>query len=364
MNQARDQATATLLPNGKVLIAGGNDLNGNELSSVELYDPASNSFAPAASTPTMNHARSAATATLLFSGKVLIAGGGAGEGGFFTSLKSVELYDPASNSFAPAAALPTMNTARDSAAAALLPNGEVLIAGGEGGPFPIGGPLNSVELYNPVTNNFAPAVSTPTMNDFRAFATATSLANGKVLIAGGLEGFIINVPEISNSVDLYNPATNSFAASTPVMNAARFDATAALLANGNALIAGGIGPGPPGPFMVTLNAVDLYDPATNTFAPAASLPTMNTSRQSATATLLNNGKVLIAGGENNSNQVLASVDLYDGASNSFVPAASLPTMNQARFNATATLLPSGKVLIAGGQELPPKTLSSTELYTP
>jgi hypothetical protein len=257
-----------------------------------------------------------------------------------------------------------MNTARDSAAAALLPNGEVLIAGGEGGPFPFGGPLNSVELYNPVTNNFAPAVSTPTMNDFRAFATATSLANGKVLIAGGLEGFIINVPEISNSVDLYNPATNSFAASTPVMNAARFDATAALLANGNALIAGGIGPGPPGPFMVTLNAVDLYDLATNTFAPAASLPTMNTSRQSATATLLNNGKVLIAGGENNSNQVLASVDLYDGASNSFVPAASLPTMNQARFNATATLLPSGKVLIAGGQELPPKTLSSTELYTP
>jgi hypothetical protein len=64
MNQARDQATATLLPNGKVLIAGGNDLNGNELSSVELYDPASNSFAPTASTPTMNHARSAATATI------------------------------------------------------------------------------------------------------------------------------------------------------------------------------------------------------------------------------------------------------------------------------------------------------------
>ena len=100
------------------------------------------------------------------------------------------------------------------------------------------------------------------------------------------------------------------------------------------------------------------------FAPLGSTPTMNHARSAATATLLNNGKVLIAGGENNSNQVLASVDLYDGASNSFVPAASLPTMNQARFNATATLLPSGKVLIAGGQELPPKTLSSTELYTP
>src|SRR5260370_39511475 len=105
----------------------------------------------------MNQAGSAATATLLFSGKVLIAGGGAGEGGFFTSLNSGELYDPASNSFAPAASLPTMNTARDSAAAALLTNGEVLIAGGEDGPFPFGGTLQRVGWDNPGTNKFAPA---------------------------------------------------------------------------------------------------------------------------------------------------------------------------------------------------------------
>lgn len=147
--------------------------------------------------------------------------------------------------------------------------------------------------------------------------------------------------------------------STPTMNQARDQATATLLPNGKVLIAGGNDLNGN-----ELSSVELYDPVSNSFAPAASTPTMNHARSAATATLLNNGKVLIAGGENNSNQVLASVDLYDGASNSFVPAASLPTMNQARFNATATLLPSGKVLIAGGQELPPKTLSSTELYTP
>jgi large repetitive protein len=141
MNQARSDATATLLNNGKVLIAGGLDSNHPlPINSVELYDPSSNSFAPAASLPSMNTARGSATATLLFSGKVLIAGG---VGPSFSSLDSLELYDPSTNSFAPAASLLTMNMARDGAIAALLPNGEVLIAGGQG----VFGPTNSVELY-------------------------------------------------------------------------------------------------------------------------------------------------------------------------------------------------------------------------
>ena len=109
----------------------------------------------------MNTARGSATATftLLFSGKVLIAGG---VGPSFSSLDSLELYDPSTNSFAPAASLPTMNTARDGAIAALLPNGEVLIAGGENNATS----LKSAELYNPTTNSFAPPASTPTMHDF------------------------------------------------------------------------------------------------------------------------------------------------------------------------------------------------------
>src|SRR6202043_2117452 len=111
------------------------------------------------------------------------------------------------------------------------------------------------------------------------------------------------------------------------------------------LIAGGVGNSGP------LDSVELYDPASSSFAPAASLPAMNTARSNATATLLANGKVLVAGGLSqgfHSNPPLNEVDLYDPASNRLAPAASTPTMNLAREGATATLLPNGKVLIAGG----------------
>jgi hypothetical protein len=363
MNQAREDATATLLPNGEVFIAGGVNST-NTLASVELYDPVTNKFAPAASTPTMNTAHSNATATLLFNGEVLIAGGGANEGGFFTPLNTVDLYDPASNSFAQAASLPTMSTARYSTAAALLSNGEVLIGCGFGFPFPFANPLHSVELYNPVTNSFAPPPTTPTMGAVGSAPTATLLPDGKVLIAGGLAGFgILGDAEISNGVNLYDPVTNSFAVSTPLMNEPRELATATLLPSGKVLIAGGFGPGPGGDLpIVALSSVDLYDPASNSFAPTAALPTMNQARASATATLLNNGKVLIAGGVGTSNGILASVELYDPATNSFAPATATPTMNNGRKEATATLLPSGKVLIAGGTGVF-GPLNTTDLYT-
>jgi hypothetical protein len=125
------------LPNGKVLIAGGGNGVGY-LNSTELYDPVANTFAPPASTAVMNTARQSDTATLLPNGKVLIA---AGQGS--TILSSTELYDPATNSFA--ASTPSMNTARQSHTGTLLPNGKVLITGGNGNA----GALNSTELYTP-----------------------------------------------------------------------------------------------------------------------------------------------------------------------------------------------------------------------
>ncbi len=374
MNTDREDATATLLPNGKVLIAGGVSESG-DLATVELYDPAANSFAPPGSTPLMNQGRWDATATLLANGKVLIAGGisfnaATGE----TILNTVELYDPATNTFARAASLPTMNTARDDATAVLLYNGKVLIAGGSGSGS--SGSLNSVELYDPVANTFAPAASLPTMNAIRDSPSGTLLPNGEVLIAGGFEKFLIPPDEaIADTVDLYNPVTNTFAPATslPTMNTPRVGAPATLLASGEVLITGGatsnitIVSG-----TTSVASVDLYNPMTNSFAPAASLPTMNTAREFPTATLLSNGKVLIAGGTNVNLSdptnpvltVLASVEIYDPTTNSFAPAASLPTMNTGRSGATATLLPNGKVLIAGGGENAGNIFSSTELYTP
>jgi hypothetical protein len=278
MNQARTNATATLLPNGRVLIAGGLvaptflEMLPFALSSTEIYDPASNTFAT--STPNMNDARTQATATLLPNGKLLIAGGFGNTG----DLSSTEIYDSATNTFA--TSTPSMKDARENATAALLPNGDVLIAGGSGN----GTLLASTEIYDPATNSFA--TSTPSMKDARALATGSLLPNGEVLIAGGSgNGGVLA------STEIYDPDTNSFATSTPSMKDARALATATLLPNGKVLIAGGIGAFNPNE---DLASIEIYDPVSNTFA--ASTPSMKEARDSATATLLLNGKVLIAGG--------------------------------------------------------------------
>jgi hypothetical protein len=353
MNTDRADATATLLPNGKVLIAGGTESSGPALNSTDLYDPVSNTFAPAASTPVMNTARTGATATLLPNGKVLIAGGY----GSLYSLKSTELYDPVTNKFATSP--PMMNTARGTATATLLPNGKVLIAGGIDNA---GNVLNSTELYDPVSNSFA--ASTPVMNTARAGATAALLPDGKVLVAGGFSGS----GGVLSSTELYDSVTNTFAApdSTPAMNIARDGTTATLLPNGKVLLAGGDNNMSRIPFSST----ELYDSVTNTFALPASTPIMNNPRTGATATLLPNGKVLLAGGLDvvgfNQDASTSTTELYDAATNSFAASAATPVMNSPRAGCTATLLPNGKALIAGGEYIfePSINLSSTELYTP
>ncbi|MGD0076790.1 MAG: kelch repeat-containing protein, partial [Candidatus Binataceae bacterium] len=275
--------TATLLPSGQVLITGGflsvNNPDGSGydmlLASTELYDPTSNSFAAPAYTATMNFARFADTATLLPTGKVLIAGGV----GIVTFMTSTELYDPTSNTFAAPADTATMNAARYDATATLLPSGEVLIAGGCcGGSGDIR--LASTELYDPVTNSFAAAANAAAMNVSRENATATLLLSGQVLIAGGL-----------------------------------------------------------GDNSVVLASTELYDPTTNTFAPAADTATMNEARYLATATLLPSGEVLITGGLGGDGSVLASTELYDPLTNSFAAPADTATMNVARRSALTVLLP-------------------------
>src|SRR6266478_5596840 len=140
LNTARYVHTATLLPNGKVLVAGGGT-GVSELSSAELYDPASGSWSPTGSLTT---ARNDHTATLLPSGKVLVAGGDSSSG----YLTSAELYDPASGTWS---ATGSLNTARDNHTATLLPSGKVLVAGG----FNSSGYLSSAELYDPTAGSWS-----------------------------------------------------------------------------------------------------------------------------------------------------------------------------------------------------------------
>jgi len=337
MVTAREYHTAALLANGKVLFAGGEDSSADILNTAELYDPAANSFTAVLST--MSFAREFATATLLPNGKVLIAGGLGPHG----DVSAADIYDPVANSFS---AGPAMVYPRDSASAVLLPNGKVLIAGGfSGGNF-----QSTAELYDPVANSFT-AVPLG-MTEARYLPTITLLTSGQVLITGGS-----NFSGILSSTDIYNPLTNSFSAG-PALNAERESATAALLPNGKVLIAGGDdNDGYP-------TTTELYDPAANSFAVG---PAMNMGREeTANAILLRNGKVLIAGGwlfGSGGSGVLASTELYDPVSNTFAAAASTASMSSPREYPTATLLPNGIVLIAGGDD-GDNNLTNGDLYKP
>ena len=163
----RDFHTATLLPSGKVLVAGGNG-SGGFLTSAELYDPATGSWSSTGSL--VGNARQDHTATLLPSGKVLVAGGYDG-----LSLSSAELYDPATASWSSTSSLAT---ARRWHTATLLPSGQVLVAGGFGNS----GALSSAELYDPATGSWS---STGSLATARSLHTGTLLPSGQVLVAGG-----------------------------------------------------------------------------------------------------------------------------------------------------------------------------------
>jgi uncharacterized delta-60 repeat protein len=348
---ARAGHTATLLPNGKVLVAGGYN-NSNSLASAELYDPASGSWAATGSLAT---ARAGHTATLLPNGKVLVAGG------LNSSGPSAELYDPANGSWTATGSLGG-GVLRYSHTATLLPNGKVLVAGGSYGT----GYFASAELYDPASGSWT---ATGSLATARRNHTATLLPNGKVLVAGGFNcppcvfgrSPIIGMPvstigdmpsEFSlASTELYDPVSGSWTA-TGGLATARYSHTATLLPNGQVLVAGGFGTGSSD----ALASAELFDFVSGSWTATGSLAT---ARCDHTATLLANGKVLVAGGFGPSG-ALASVELYDAASGSWTTTSNLVVAE--RYGHTATLLPNGKVLVAGGSH--PDALASAELYDP
>ena len=322
MGTDRADATATLLQDGRVLIAGGTS-EGVPLATAELYDPETGAFTP---TGSMSEVRVAPTATLLADRQVLIAGGSGDD--------SAELYDVAHGTFSRTG---PMTTERESHTSTLLSNGLVLIAGGgQGGPVY----LKSAELYNPKTGKFT---KTGSMMHARENATATLLADGRVLIAGGDEGLPCGECGQSGvglaSAEIYNPTTGQF---TPAgsMTYARYNFAATLLRNGRVLVAGGANESADGGMLAS---AELYDPGTGKWTATGS---MAGSRDDCTATPLHDGRVLVAG---------FGAELYDPTTGKFSPAAP---MQASRHQQTATLLPDGRVLMAGGGP------NTAELYWP
>lgn len=313
MAVARTEHSATLLPNGKVLVAGGYG-SGSKLSSAELYDPATGSWTVTGNLATARHVH---TATLLPNGRVLVAGGI----GISAYLASAEVFDPATGTWTTTGSL---TTARYGHTATLLQDGRVLVAGGgNSSPF-----LASAEVLDPVSGAWTP---TGSLAVGRKFHTATLLvASGKVLVAGGQGN-----SGTTASVELYDPTSGVWSATGNLIGPRSFHA-ATLLAGGKVVVNSGLG------YSGLVGSTEIYDPVPGTWSPAAPTP----ARQGHSMSLLPSGKVLGAGGYNGSSfynfgQVFDPQTLAWGGGQLFAGG---------RAYHTATVLPSGRVLVAGGHD--------------
>jgi len=297
-------------------------------------------------TGSMATLRSTHTSNVLASGIVLVAGGKVTFNGLSGGLlASAELFDPVSGSFAATGSLAATRTGHVSSA---LASGKVLIAGGYGDAVD-----GSAEIFDPALGTFSP---TGSMTGGRSAASASALASGKVLVAGGYFD-----PAPLMTAEIFDPAGNggvgSFTA-TGSMGTARLAHTATVLSSGKVLIAGGRDASQ------SLASAELFDPAAAAGAGAfASTGPMAAARSSHAVTALPSGRVLVAGGRGAAGAVLASAELFDplaaGGAGAFAPTGPMLT---ARAEHTVSLLPSGKVLVAGGQTV--LSLLSTELFDP
>jgi hypothetical protein len=322
MLSARAGHAATVLPSGKVLVTGGYGLEAGTGTSTEVYDPGTGSWAPAAS---MSFSRAYHTALLLPSGKVLVVGGSGGP-------ESAEVYDPETNAWLPAGGGASTCS---KGTATLLPSGKVLVPGCRNSQT---GVLTPAEVYDPMTGVWAP---TGNLNVPGDIYTATVLPSGRVLVAGD--------PETS-MMEVYDPVTGVWSLLSPPMKSERNDHAAVLLPSGKVLVVGGAGTYGP--------RTDLFDPATTAWSVTGA---MGSHRQEHAALLLHSGKVLVVGGKDPNGELLATAEVYDPVTGAWSPTGSLST---ARAESTATLLASGKVLVVGGIDPSGALLATAEVYDP
>jgi len=346
---ARFGHTATLLHDGKVLVAGGQDYYSNcrAAASAELYDPNDPNTGAWVPTGSMHTARYDFTATLLPNGKVLAAGGAVCRAGTNTA----ELYDPATRTWAYTTPMKDVHVTHAAVLLTTGPNaGKVLVVGGGDTS---GHAIATAELYDPGTPPGTPTwTETGSLVVARYAPQAAVLLDGRVLVTGG------QIPNVANlkSAELYDSQTGTWSLTQDMRD--RRDGThrMTLLPNGKVLVTGGESWSGTTP-SVTLASAEIYDPATGTWSSANN---MAGARSQHEATLLGDGKVLVTGGFCCSD-VLSSAELYDPGTGAWSATGS---MDQARMRHTALKLRDGRVLVAAGMNRVGEPFSSAELYTP
>jgi hypothetical protein len=338
MTMGRDSQMATLLPDGRVLIAGGEPYNGartNEARTADLYDPKTGTFVE---TGSLVASHLLGTATLLLDGRVLIVGGWELRDGFtmqppdlrdrFLSA-SAELYDPKTGKFTRTGSLAQ---ARCSHSATRLQDGRVLIAGGvigaDGDPNDAATAL--AEIYDPATGKFT---ATGSMTTPRWHHSATLLNDGSVLVTASWA---------DPSAELYDPVKGEFIR-TESMKIIRGPHLATLLRDGRVLIVGD------GESFSSSSTAEIYDPGTGQFSSTGSMLHMcnirGTYNTLTTAPLLPDGRVLVPDATYlGFGSDVSGVELYDPATGTFTQG---PQMTRYRSGFSATLLADGRVLFAG-----------------
>ncbi|GHH82765.1 hypothetical protein GCM10018793_43150 [Streptomyces sulfonofaciens] len=334
------EESAVLLADGTVLAAGGAVIRGTGTGECHLFLPADRTWQP---TGSLAQPRLLHSLTKLEDGRVLAVGGMPQTDRLpFQPLGTAEVYDPASKSWAPTTGKP--GTGRSTHTATLLPDGTVLVAGGWGESSPgVLRSLRSAELFDPATGRWAPAEP---MTDVRSDHCAVRLPDGRVLVVGGITHTDVYRWAGQSFCELYDPVTGTWSP-TGSLRIPRSGHQATLLADGTVLVTGGVALEgrksrtfhPQSPWHT-----ELYNPAAGTWTPAGNMPI---GRAHHRALALPSGRVLVLGGAHSAtyDAGYAAAAVYDPRSRAWTPATGMRT---GRFYCSATRLKDGRVLAAGG----------------
>jgi N-acetylneuraminic acid mutarotase len=346
METGRINHTATLLANGRVLVAGGFGAGPVVLGTAELYDPVSGTWSSAAS---MGVPRAKHVAVRLLDGTVLVAGGQLANG---PPTASAEIYHPSSDTWT---STEPMSVARLNFTATVLLDGRVLVTGGVGGDGRGVAVEKSAEIYDPLVGQWESAGK---MANRRFSHAAVRLADGRVLVVGGAGGGE-DCP-YTKTAEVYAPSANEWQAADRMATPRGLPALA-LLPNGSVLAAGGLTQ------PASCNAehgfnqtetAELYNALNDRWSPTSSL---GTARRVFGFEQLADGRVLVAGGRNASGNagILASAELYDPGDGTWSAAGSL---SGPRVGVVLTTLTDGRVLASGGGD--PVPVRGADLFSP
>ena len=339
MTDGRGDHDSALLPDGRVLSAGGRGgeshqfWGANRIDTAEIYDPAVDEWTP---TGSMAKKRESLTLSALGDGRVLATGGRSEQ----RYHKQTEIWDPDTGTWSKS---PNMKTPRWLHTAVDLPDGTVMVIGGTDDIYAL---VSGAEIFDPATDTWTPAGK---MAQARALHTATLLPDGRILVVGGGKGGVGTDTEPFDTAEIWDPNTNSWT-SAGTMATTRAQHIAALLPDGRVLIAGSVG---------KISSAEIWDPSTGTWSSAGS---MSTWRAQHTATMLGSGQVLVTGGIG---RVDPTTEIFDSATGTWSLGSK---MTEPRYAHSTIALGDGRVLLSGGQTENQagerKTSNTAEVYEP